>query len=44
MCSCGRYPMRFCVTKWAYCGKQAAIVSVEWRKRLGVGKSGSEQK
>lgn len=42
MCSCGKYPMRHCVTRWAYCGRQAATVSIEWRKRLGVGKSSSE--
>lgn len=31
-CSCGKWPMRFCVTQYRYCGKQAVSISDRWRE------------
>lgn len=44
LCSCGKYTMRFCVTRWAYCGKQAVSLSRRWREKLIAAASAQEPK
>lgn len=40
-CTCGKYSMRFCVTSFAYCGRQTVSASRRWRKKLGISEPGS---